>query len=103
MSNGVDFAKVEVLRRRMLLSKNQLATLLGVSRLGYHNWVSGKSLIRAKNAARVKRVLRRLLNILMEEEWPSPAMIEADSDVRFAKLVELMDAKEEAEKEKEEA
>jgi len=42
MTKPLDFTKVEALRKHMLLTTRDMAELLGVSRMTYYGWVSGK-------------------------------------------------------------
>lgn len=87
----LDFAKVEALRRHMILTTAQMAKLLGVSRVTYMAWVNGGA-IRRSNEANAKEVLRSLLMVVTEHEWPSPEVIALKSPQRFAKLLEVLKA-----------
>ena len=85
----IDFAKVESLRRHMLLNTAQMAQLLNVSRVTYYNWVKGKP-IRRDNLVSVKDTLRKLLNIMTTHGWPQPYVIAMMPGQRFEKLLELL-------------
>lgn len=87
----VDFTKVEGLRRHMLLSIADMAGLFGVSRMTYYGWVRGKP-IRPKNEEAVRVMLRRLLGVMTEHEWPMPEVIAADAKQRIVKLREILDS-----------
>jgi DNA-binding XRE family transcriptional regulator len=50
----LDFKKVEALRKHMLLTTSNMATLLEVSRMTYYGWVKGKP-VRRKNDERGTR------------------------------------------------
>jgi DNA-binding transcriptional regulator YiaG len=85
----VDFTKVETLRRHMLLTTGNMSTLFGVSRMTYHGWVKGKPL-RKSNDIVVRRVLRQLLDVMKNHQWPMPEVIASDQRERFSRLQELL-------------
>jgi hypothetical protein len=85
----LDFAKVEALRRHMLLTTNDMASLFGVSRMTYYGWVRGKEL-RKSNDATVRALLKKLLNIMVEEKWPTPDVIAMEQPQRKERLDELL-------------
>jgi len=85
----VDFTKVETLRRHMLLTTGNMSTLFGVSRMTYYGWVKGKPL-RKSNDVTVRRVLRQLLDIMKNHQWPMPEVIASDQRERFSRLQELL-------------
>lgn len=86
---GLDFGKVEVLRKHMLLTVQQLCQLFGVTRMTYYGWLKGKK-IRHANDFKVRKVLKQLLTIMNQHEWPTPDVIGASSKERFDKLQELI-------------
>jgi DNA-binding XRE family transcriptional regulator len=85
----VDFAKVEVLRRHMLLSVSDMAKVLGVSRVTYYSWIRGKQ-PRLTNMARVKLKLKQMLAVLTEQGWPTPDVLEMEQHDRVQRLIELL-------------
>jgi len=85
----VDFTKVETLRRHMLLTTGNMSTLFGVSRMTYYGWVKGKPL-RKSNDIVVRRVLRQLLDVMKNHQWPMPEVIASDQRERFSRLQELL-------------
>ena len=85
----LDFAKVEALRKHMLLTTGNMAELLDVSRMTYYGWVKGKA-IRKKNDEKVREVLRHMLAML-SEGWPQPEVIALDQKDRFQRLLEILD------------
>ena len=87
---SLDFKKVEVLRRHMLLTTTQAAELMGVSRATYHNWVSGKP-IRTANMENIKRVVRKLLPIANTGGWPSAEVVRLTANERHQRLLVLME------------
>lgn len=85
----LDFDKVEVLRKHMLLTTHDMAKALSVSRVTYYGWVRGKPL-RAKNEAHAKKVVRKLLAIMTDHGWPSPEIIGLDQKQRGERLLALL-------------
>lgn len=85
----LDFAKVEALRKHMLLTTDNMASLFGVSRMTYYGWVRGK-VLRKSNETTVKAVLKRLLNIMVEDKWPTPDVIAMEQPQRKERLDELL-------------
>ncbi len=73
----------------MLLTTNDMASLFGVSRMTYYGWVRGKEL-RKSNDATVRVLLKRLLNIMVEEKWPTPDVIAMEQPQRKERLDELL-------------
>jgi DNA-binding transcriptional regulator YiaG len=73
----LDFTRVEALRKHMLLTTSDMSELLGVSRMTYYGWVKGKTLRKANDAA-VRAMLKRLLAVMTEHNWPMPEVIAAD-------------------------
>jgi DNA-binding XRE family transcriptional regulator len=92
MNNGeanVDFTKIEALRRHMMLTTQNMAEILGVSRVTYYGWVRGKN-IRKHNTVKIRDEVKKLLNILRDHSWPSPDMIAATQKERYDRLIELL-------------
>lgn len=86
MSNvGIDFTKVESLRKHMILTGGDMASLLGVTRMTYHRWVQGRVPPPRYNS-KIKLVLKNLLSIMVDDKWPTPDVIIMDSKTRRAKL-----------------
>lgn len=86
----IDFEKIDLLRRSMLLTVGNMANLYGVSRETYYNWLAGKYPRRKmEDSVRVKT--RRLLELIAIHEWPTPDIIVADQKTRFEKLLALLD------------
>lgn len=89
MNNNLDFAKVEALRKHMLLTIGHMARLFGVSRMTYHGWMKGTK-IRPTNLERVKKTLRELLDIMATHKWPTPDVIASSPKQRIDRLIELL-------------
>ena len=85
----LDFDKVESLRGHMFLSMDYMAKLLGVSRQTYHGWGNGKP-IRAKNEQKAKVVLKQLVLLVKQGDWPPAKAVTIPHDVRFEALLELL-------------
>lgn len=89
-TNSLDFAKVEALRKHMLLTVRDISDLFGVTRATYYGWLRGKP-IRKTNDATVRAVLKRLLAVMTQHSWPMPEIIAADQKQRKERLQELLD------------
>lgn len=87
--NTLDFAKVEALRKHMLLTTANMAELLGVSRTAYHLWLKGKP-IRKTNEQNVKAMLKKLLAVMTDYGWPMPEIIAANQKQRMERLREIL-------------
>ena len=86
---SLDFAKVEVLRRHMLLTTHDMSVLLGVSRATYYGWVRGKP-IRKKNEADAKRTIRKLLDVVSTYNWPTQEVVGLSPPIRLERLLALL-------------
>lgn len=87
---ALDFAKVEALRKHMLLTASDMSELLGVSRMTYYGWVRGKPL-RKSNDAAVRGVLKKLLKVMSDFQWPMPEVIAMEPKQRIARLKEVLE------------
>jgi DNA-binding transcriptional regulator YiaG len=85
----LDFGKIEALRKHMLLTRRDMAALLGVTRMTYYGWVKGKP-IRASNDEYVRTMLRKLLAVMSEHGWPTPDIIAATREQRMERLQEYL-------------
>lgn len=86
----IDFAKVEALRRHMLLTTTDMAKLLGVTRMTYYSWIQG-TVPRRKSDEKIRAVLKRLLGVMTEHNWPMPEVIAATQTRRKELLDELLE------------
>lgn len=85
----ITFDKIDALRRHMLLTHAQMARLLGVSRVTYYNWRKlGHPADRAE--ARTRAILKDMLRVMTEHEWPTPAIVAMDQDQRLIELQKLV-------------
>lgn len=85
----VTFDKIDALRRHMLLTNSQMARLLGVSRVTYYNW---KKLGHPaeRNVTKTRAILKDMLRVMTEHDWPTPAIVAADQDQRLIELQKLI-------------
>jgi len=85
----LDFTKVEALRKHMLLTAVHMSKVLGVSRVTYGGWVKGKA-IRKANEEKVKIMLRKMLKVVTEKDWPTPEIIALNPKQRMDTLLEIL-------------
>lgn len=88
---ALDFDKVESLREHAHLTMAEMAVLLGVSRVTYHGWISGKP-IRPRNEEKAKQALRPLLIAVKQGHWPPARVRTLSSEQRLTSLLEILDA-----------
>jgi len=87
--DGVDFNKLELLRKRMLLSVTDLASILGTSRMSYYTWLEGGE-IRKSNIKKINLKIDKLKNIISKYNWPNN-VLELEQKDRKAKLIKLLE------------
>jgi hypothetical protein len=90
----LDIAKVERLRVKMLLTKTQMADLLGISRMHYYTLLEASASGREEEMRRATREkvrygLVRLLTVVQKHQWPSEEHVNIPTRKRFARLKEL--------------
>ena len=90
MLTTLNFEKVEVLRRHLMLTTTEMAEVFGVSRITYYNWVNGTPL-RAKNLANAKKVIRKLVAVGKEYSWPTEEVRQLDQKQRLQRLLALLE------------
>jgi hypothetical protein len=73
-----------------MLTTTEMAEVFGVSRITYYNWVNGTPL-RAKNLANVKKVIRKLVVIVKEHNWPTEEVRQLDQKQRLQRLLALLE------------
>lgn len=94
----LDFDKIELLRKHMMLTIENMCTLFGVTRMTYYGWLKGKP-PRPTNDLKIRRVLKQLLHVMTEHSWPYPDVIAMDRKARFAELLALITPQETEESE----
>jgi len=85
----LDFARVEALRKHMLMTASDMSSIFGVSRVTYYNWTRGKKL-RGTSEARVRGAVKKMLHIIRDHDWPSPEVLSMSQPERKSALVELI-------------
>ena len=90
ITNTMDFAVVERLRKHMLLPSKDFAAIVGVSRQTYHTWVKGVSTPRAKHVDEMRQVMRKLVVIMREHAWPSSEVLVMEPAERLEHLQGLL-------------
>lgn len=89
----VDFAKVDRLRERMMLTKTQMASMLGISRVQYHNLLAasaaGGAEMRKVTRTKVRGGLIRLMTAVHQHSYPTPRDVALTSEERYARLKKL--------------
>jgi len=89
MPDSVDFSKVEALRKHMLITTREMAELFGVSRVTYYGWVRGQS-IRPKNVEQVTSMVRILLAVMRDHQWPTREVVGLTQAMRKHRLLALV-------------
>ncbi len=89
MQTTLDFKKVDVLRRHLMLTTTEMAEVFGVSRITYYNWVNGTPL-REKNLTHARKVIRKLLAIVKQYNWPTEEVRQLGQKQRLERLLALM-------------
>lgn len=87
----LDFNVIERVRREMLLTIGDMAQLFGVTRMTYYSWVKGKPISRS-NDEYVRVMLKKLLAIHTEYEWPNAEVRAMNSKKRKEYLDKLLEA-----------
>lgn len=77
----------------MLLTTQDMAEVLGVSRMTYYGWVKkGTVTLRKSNDEEVRTMLKRLLDIMTTHGWPMPEVIASGQKQRKARLLEILNS-----------
>lgn len=90
----LDIAKVERLREKMLLTKGQMANVLGISRVHYYTLLEASASGRAEDMRkstreRVRHGLVRLLTVAQKHHWPLKEHADMPPSQRFERLKKL--------------
>ena len=89
-SETVNFDELELLRKRMLLSVTDLASILGASRMSYYTWLED-GIMRKSNIKKVNSKIDKLENIVSKYNWPNE-VLELNPKDRKEKLIELLNS-----------
>lgn len=84
-----DFAKVDALRKHMLLTVESMVILLNTTRVSYYNWLKN-GIKRKKNLEHVRKVVRSLVALVSEDKWPNPVVFVANQAERLKMLQDLL-------------
>lgn len=85
----VNFTGVETLRKRLFLTQEEIATLLGVQRQTYLRWTTGGR-PHGNKENRVKDTVNKLATIA-ESGWPPISLSVRPSSERLANLRKLLE------------
>jgi DNA-binding XRE family transcriptional regulator len=86
----LDFAKVDALRKHMMLRHADMAEIFGVSRVTYNSWIKG-TYPRVKKDAEVRVALNKLINIMTKYDWPQANVIVMSANERKETLFALLE------------
>lgn len=89
MTKPLDFTQIDLIRKRMLLTVNDIAFLFGVTRPTYYGWLKGTP-IRKSNDEVVRVMLRKLLSVVSTHKWPTQEALAADQKRRREILITLL-------------
>jgi len=86
----LDFSKVESLRKHMLLTVTDIASVIGISRMTYYSWRKG-SVMRKDNDKLMRITLRKLLAVMQDKGWPAPEVIAMEPADRKKRLIKYLE------------
>lgn len=86
----LDFAKLDALRRHMLLTVGSMVAILGTSRVSYYNWLK-HGIKRKKTAEKIRKIVRSLVVCVSQHNWPDEAVFVANQAQRLKMLQELLE------------
>jgi transcriptional regulator with XRE-family HTH domain len=66
--NTIDFSKVEILRKHIGLSIDDVAVAMEVSRVSYYSWLRGGGM-RKGTASRARKIIKILLDLYRDPVW----------------------------------
>lgn len=82
-----DLKQIDTLRRQMLLSVDSMATLYGVTRVTYYNWLKGGKI---RNPEHVRKITRGLVACVTDYNWPTTSVLFASQAERLALAKSLL-------------
>lgn len=85
----LDFAKVDALRKHMLLTVESMVVLLGTSRVSYYNWLK-HGIKRKKTSEQIRKAVRTLVAVVAKSNWPNEAAYVANQKQRLEMLQEMI-------------
>lgn len=87
MTNVLSYAKINLVRFNLGLSKRDMASLLGVSRQTYYNWASGGGI---KDETDILQRLQDVVRTAGEHDWSAEASTYTTSEQRKRRLLALL-------------
>ena len=87
MTDQLDLRGLEKVRQRMLLTQEGIASLLGITRQTYNNWIRGRSRPRGAQRDRLRATLLDISRLIETGRWPAPGVRAKDPGVRLALLI----------------
>lgn len=88
----MDLSKLEGIRKRALLTQEELSFLLGITRQTYNNWIRGRSQPRRGQRDRLRWVLLKISTLLRMGHWPPTGIRAMGPQKRLEKIVAEMSA-----------
>lgn len=85
----LDFAKVDALRKHMLLTVGSMVVLLGTSRVSYYNWLK-HGIKRKKTSEQIRKAVRTIVAAVAQSNWPNEATYVANQSQRLEMLQEMI-------------
>lgn len=85
----LDFAKVDALRKHMLLTVESMVVLIGTSRVSYYNWLK-HGIKRKKTSDQIRKAVRKLVAVMTNHNWPNEAAYVASQAERLEMLQNLI-------------
>lgn len=83
----MDLSKLEGIRKRALLTQEELSFLLGITRQTYNNWIRGRSQPRRGQRDRLRWVLMRISTLVRSGRWPPAGVRALDPQKRLERIV----------------
>lgn len=85
----LDFAKVDALRKHMLLTIESMVVLIGTSRVSYYNWLK-HGIKRKKTSEQIRKSVRTLLTVIDKNNWPNEMAYVANQKQRLEMLQDMI-------------
>lgn len=85
----LDFAKVDALRKHMLLTVESMVVLIGTSRVSYYNWLK-HGIKRKKTSEQIRKAVRKLVAVVAQSNWPNDVAYVANQKQRLEMLQEMI-------------
>lgn len=89
-TKALDFDKIDALRKHMLLTVESMSEVLGTTRVNYYNWRRGAKPSK-KRGDKVRNIVRSLVYMVAQNQWPNPAVFVAKQSERLVMLKEALE------------